>query len=100
MGRCSSRPTSWTATAGNCGSPRSSDSRRPRAASVSDRTNQQHFMNKHKRKRTRRFERLENRVLPSFSTEVLALLGTNDASPQFPFVAVNGTTFFRANDGI
>src|SRR5262245_33095354 len=51
------------------------------------------------RKRTRRFERLENRVLPAFSTELLALLGTNDANPQ-QFVNVGGTLFFAADDGV
>jgi ELWxxDGT repeat protein len=51
------------------------------------------------RKQTRRFERLENRVLPAFSTEFLGLLGTHDADPQ-EFVNVNGTMFFRADDGV
>src|SRR5262245_16256098 len=52
-----------------------------------------------KRKRTRRFERLENRVLPAFSTELLTLLGTDDAYPG-SLVNVNGTLFFAADDGV
>src|SRR5262245_35748572 len=52
-----------------------------------------------KRKPARRFERLENRVLPAVSTELLALLGINDADPQ-AIVNVNGTMFFTADDGI
>src|SRR5262245_35429021 len=52
-----------------------------------------------KRQSIRRFERLESRVLPALSTQLLALLGTNSASPTEP-VNVNGTLFFAADDGI
>src|SRR5262245_11109018 len=55
-----------------------------------------------RRKSPRRFERLESRVLPAFSTQLLALLGTNDANPG-PFtgpVNVNGTLFFAADNGV
>src|SRR5690242_7734198 len=52
-----------------------------------------------KRKCARRFERLESRVLPAFSTQLLALLGTNDADPK-SLVNVNGALFFAADDGV
>src|SRR5262245_29124839 len=52
-----------------------------------------------KRKAARRFERLENRVLPAFSTAFLGLLGTNDANPK-EFANVNGTVFFSADNGV
>jgi len=51
-----------------------------------------------KRKPTRRFERLESRVLPAFSTQLLALLGTNNANLD-SVVNVNGTLFFAADNG-
>jgi ELWxxDGT repeat protein len=51
------------------------------------------------RKPTRRFERLENRVLPALSAEMFALLGTNGAFVD-KVTDVGGKVFFVANDGV
>src|SRR5262245_55221079 len=52
-----------------------------------------------KRKRPRRFERLENRVLPAFSTELLTLLDTGGAFHD-ELIDIDGTLYFTADDGV